>query len=321
MDVSSFLIDKDVREALKKIVEYEEMKEKEYSENEIFKGLDMKPYWTWQDVGIHWSIVQKLLLAGIVKATGGRKKEYLLASREEVKKALEESEAFEATEERKLEEIKLPDDFLDIVEGFDDLKKFIKLSLTAEKPVHILLIGPPGCAKSLILMEIERLGARFITAGTATKVGIRDVLFDETPRIFIIDEIEKIQDSKDFSAILTWMQDGRIIITRHGLTGEKRGMGLVFGACNTERGLPPELLDRFQKFYIKPYTPEQYRRIVSNYLTKRCNVNPELASYIAEKVGEYTTSVREAIRISRIAKTKEDVDELISIIQKYSKED
>lgn len=317
MDIGPFLKDKDVSEALKKIIKYEVEKEKEYATNEIYKGLILKPYWNWQDVGVHWSIIHKLLSAGIVQAFGGRKKEYLLVDREAVIKALEGGEEL-LTEVK--EEIKLPDDLFDVVEGFDDLKNFIKLSLTADEPVHVLLVGPPGCAKSLILMEIERLGARFITAGTATKVGIRDVLFDETPQILIIDEIEKIQDSKDFSAILTWMQDGRIIITKHGLMGEKRGKGWVFGACNSTRGLPPELLDRFQVFHIKPYTPEQYRKIVSNYLSKRCGVEPELASYIAEKVGEYSSSVREAIRISRLSKNKDDVDTLVSIVKKYSKE-
>lgn len=318
MDISPFLKDKEVKETLKKIVEYEEKTEEEYRTNEVYKGLDMKPYWTWQDVGVHWSIIHKLLTAGVVQAFGGRKKEYLLVNKESVKKALEEEE--EEPIEKEVEEINFPDDLFDVVEGFDKLKKFIKLSLTANEPVHCLLVGPPGCAKSLFLMEIERLGARFITAGTATKVGIRDVLFEETPRILIIDEIEKIQDSKDFSAILTWMQDGRIIITKHGLMGEKRGQGWIFGACNSLRGLPPELIDRFQVFHIKPYTPEQYRRVVSNYLSKRCGVEVELASYIAERVGEYSTSVREAIRISRLAKTKEDVDELISIVKEYSKE-
>jgi hypothetical protein len=49
-------------------------------------------------------------------------------------------------------------------------------------------------------------------------------------------------------------------------------------------------------------------------------IEPELASYVAEKVGEYTVSVREAVRIARLCKTKEDVDRVISIVKKYSRQ-
>nr|MDO8081718.1 hypothetical protein [Candidatus Freyarchaeota archaeon] len=48
----------------------------------------MKRYWGWQNVGVHWSIVQRLLVADIVRAYGGRRKEYLLVDRDAVKKAL-----------------------------------------------------------------------------------------------------------------------------------------------------------------------------------------------------------------------------------------
>nr|MDO8081719.1 AAA family ATPase [Candidatus Freyarchaeota archaeon] len=204
-----------------------------------------------------------------------------------------------------------------MIEGFDDIKEFIRRSLNAEEPVHVLLVGAPGTAKTLFLMEIERLGGRFITAGTSTRVGIRDVLFDETPRILIVDEVEKVSDQKDLSALLTWMESGRIIVTKHGMQGEKRGKVWVFGACNSDEKLSPELKDRFQVFYIKSYTEEQFRRIVANYLSKRMKVRRDLAAYIAERVGEYTTSVREAVRVARISKSKKDVDSNISIIKKY----
>jgi len=42
-----------------------------------------------------------------------------------------------------------------------------------------------------------------------------------------------------------------------------------------------------------------------------------LARYIAEKVQEYSVSVREAIRISRVAKTRDEADKVIRIVKKY----
>ena len=34
------------------------------------------------------------------------------------------------------------DDFFDYIIGYHDVKKFLRMSINAEEPVHILLIGP-----------------------------------------------------------------------------------------------------------------------------------------------------------------------------------
>ena len=277
--------------------------------------------WEWHDVGVQPHILNKLVLLGVIKVTYKSRAHtyYRLVDRDAMKNFLEryargEYERTDTYNRR----THLPEDLFDCIEGYDDIKKFIKLSLMSDEPVHILLVGPPGTGKTLFLMELERLpDTRFITAGTATKAGIRDIIFEELPRILIIDELDKINDPKDLSALLTWMESGRIIITKHRMRMERRGKGWVFGACNTIRNLPHELLDRFQIFHIKPYTKEQYIRVVTNYLTKRMSKPKELAEYIARRTAEYTNSVREAIRIARLAKTKSDVDELIAIIKKY----
>lgn len=321
LKILEIIKDPEIREALKKIVDYEEKRLEEYRTNPVYQGMEnLEPWWEWQDVAVHWKIIHKLVLNEVVDVLGGRRKWYKLKNRELIKKALQEYNEY-----RKLQEeihikktVEIPKDLFDVIEGYDDLKYYIKLSLTADEPVHILLVGPPGTAKTLFLMELERLeGSYFITAGTATKVGIRDIIYEELPRYLIIDEIDKIQDPKDLSALLTWMENGRIIITKHGFHDERRGKGWVFAACNVTRGLPPELLDRFQIFNIKPYTKEQFINVVTNYLRKRMDIKDELAEYIARKTSEYTLSVREAIRIARLCKTRDEVDKIINIIHKY----
>ena len=317
MSLESLLADPEVRETLKRIIQYEEEQEQKFKTDPIYQGLEMKPYWGLLDIPADWHIVKKLMFAGIVERPA--KKWYILKDRESAKKALEEYERkMEERQQKAVETTReLPEDLFDVIEGYDDLKEFIKMSLRADEPLHILLAGPPGTAKSLFLMEIERLGARFITAGTSTKVGIRDIIYDELPRILIIDEIDKIADTNDLSALLTWMEHGRIIVTKHGLKDERRGKGWVFAAANTLRRLAPELIDRFEVFHIQPYTKEQFIRVVTGYLTKRKGVPEDLARYIAEKVQEYSISVREAIRVSRVAKTKDEVDKVIKIIKRY----
>ena len=317
MSLESLLVDPEIRETLRRIIEYEEEQERKFKADPAFQGLDMKPYWSLMDIPAEWHIVKKLMFAGLVERPA--KKWYILKDRESARKALEEYERKMKERQQKAAEVtqELPEDLFDVIEGYEDIKEFIKMSLRADEPVHVLLVGSPGTAKSLFLMEIERLGARFITAGTSTKVGIRDIIYDELPRILIIDEIDKIADPNDLSTLLTWMEHGRIIITKHGLKDERQGKGWVFAAANTLKRLPPELIDRFEVFHIQPYTKEQFIRVVTGYLTKRKGVPEDLARYIAEKVQEYSVSVREAIRISRVAKTKDEVDKIVEIIKKY----
>lgn len=319
-DIRNFLseADEDDIESLKRIIEYEDKEQKEIDRDPDLRGC--KPWWTLSDVLVDWHFVKKLRLKNIVIAEGGRRKSYYLADRNKVKKALKELGRKRKTAEKKRnfnEKIEIPKDLFDVVEGFDELKEFIIDSLKADGPVHILLVGSPGTAKSLILSEIEKLGAVYVTAGTATKVGIRDILFERLPRILIVDELDKVSDPRDIDTLLTWMQDGRVIITKHKQHEERQGKGWVFGAANSLRGISSALRDRFQVFHIKPYEPDQYKRVVTNYLVKREGVKRELAKYIAERTAEYTNSVREAIRIARIAKTKKKVDKIIATIQKF----
>ncbi len=49
----------------------------------------------------------------------------------------------------------LPDDTFEDIIGHDDIKELLTATLLAEKPVHVLLAGPPALAKSLFLWDIE----------------------------------------------------------------------------------------------------------------------------------------------------------------------
>ena len=300
-------------EALKKIIAYEEKKIEEYQKNPLYEGLSPKPWWNWKEIGIGWKIIQELLLKGYLKTLG--RNYYLLKDRERIKKEIEEIEKMEEIE--KNYRCEPPPDLFDIIEGYEDLKKFILLSLKANEPVHVLLVGPPATGKSLILQEIERLGGYYVTMGTTSKVGLRDIIYEETPRYLIIDEIDKLNNRKDIASLLTWMESGKIIITIHGKKVIKQGKGWVFASANTLHGLPQELIDRFQVFYLKPYSQEQFKRVVIKYLVKRMKKDEEIAEYIANKVLSYSNSVREAIRIARLANSKEEVDEVLKIINAY----
>ena len=50
----------------------------------------------------------------------------------------------------------LPEDLFDDIIGHEEVKELLCASLLAEKPVHVLLAGPPALAKTLFLWDIER---------------------------------------------------------------------------------------------------------------------------------------------------------------------
>lgn len=41
--------------------------------------------------------------------------------------------------------------------GHTDIKKILNNAIHSKKPVHILLVGPPGTAKTMFLLDINRL--------------------------------------------------------------------------------------------------------------------------------------------------------------------
>jgi hypothetical protein len=81
----------------------------------------------------------------------------------------------------------------DDIYGFQDVKDLFEMAMHAEKPVHLLLCGPPASAKSLFMRALTKLERSYYAVGSSsTKSGIFDYLFEYRPRYFIIDELEKM---------------------------------------------------------------------------------------------------------------------------------
>jgi len=166
-------------------------------------------------------------------------------------------------------------------------------------------------------------GSHLILAGTSTKAGIRDVIAEYSPRLLLIDELDKINDPKDLSVLLSWMEHQRIVITmrdRYEMVKCKYVDGCkVIAACNNDRYIPPELKSRFLIIRIKPYTEEEFLAIVKHVLTKREGKDPELAEYIGKKVLTvlHSRDPRDAVKVARLANSKEEVDEVIEMLRTY----
>lgn len=53
-------------------------------------------------------------------------------------------------------------------------------------------------------------------------------------------------------------------------------------------------------------------------LAEREKVDPALASYISEKAWEVSRDVREAVRIGKICRSREEVEQDVRLIRKYA---
>jgi len=192
--------------------------------------------------------------------------------------------------------------FGDII-GHDDVKELLRACLLAEKPVHVLLAGPPALAKSLFLWDIERIvGERAIwLVGSATsKAGLWDIVADRQPQILLIDELDKM-NAADTAALLSMMEGGRMVRAKRGRELNLHNQLTVVAASNRLRLLSPELKSRFAIRTLSAYSWEDFLTVVRGVLASRENLSPEVAEEIARQLDGRTQDVRDAIRVARLA--------------------
>jgi len=212
----------------------------------------------------------------------------------------------------------IPDDFLDSIVGYDDIKRLIKQTILSDRPVHLLFEGPPATAKSLILLECERLdGAKYAIGGSSTKVGLSDYIMEYAPKYLLIDEIDKM-NMRDTSVLLSVMETGRLSIVKHDKIYEATIPLKVIAAANRCDAMPSELLSRFFRIKLPSYSTEKLIEVMRNVLIKRERVDPAFADEIAQMcVKNDLKDPRDAIRVARLAKTVDDAKTVIDTVKRY----
>lgn len=192
--------------------------------------------------------------------------------------------------------------FMDII-GHDDVKELLKACLLAEKPVHVLLAGPPALAKSLFLWDIEQAaGERAIwLVGSATsKAGLWDIVADRQPQILLIDELDKM-NAVDTAALLSMMEGGRLVRAKRGRELNLSNQLRVVAASNRLSLLSPELRSRFAIRKLTAYSRSDYLTVVRGVLVRREGLEQEMADEVARRLDGISQDVRDAIRVARLA--------------------
>lgn len=188
-----------------------------------------------------------------------------------------------------------PDASMDAVGGLSNLKQYLRLRVTAFSPEAqeyglpaprgVLLVGVPGCGKSLcakalaaewqkplLRLDAGRLFGSLVGESEANTRRALEVAEAVAPAVLWLDEVEKglagVQSSgrtdsgvtaRVFGQFLTWLQ-------------EKKAPVFVVATANAVDQLPPEFLrkGRFDEiFFVDLPTPEERADIFAVQLRKR----------------------------------------------------
>jgi len=210
-------------------------------------------------------------------------------------------------------------DLFDSIVGYADIKKLFQLSFGSQRPIHILLVGPPASAKTLFMLGCMKLDRSYFTLGThSTKSGMVDYLFEKRPRYLIIDEIEHMS-IRDQTALLSLMETGIIAETKHMKTRNTQLKTWVFATSNQTNHMLTPLLSRFMVLHFKQYKYENFLDISIHMLAQE-GITKDVANEVAAQVWHKMKSkdIRDCIKIAHLAKTKNDVNWIVETLLKYN---
>lgn len=261
--------------------------------------------WRWQDVRIWPATVNKLMMKSLVKLIYKSRSSanYLLT---EEGRALAEVEVPEGATilGAKVEHVLDLSGLFSDITGYEEIKELLRESLQLDKPIHVLLSGPPSLAKTMFLWDIEQAygDLAMLLLGSATShAGLWDMVAERKPKVILVDELDKMS-LVDMSALLSIMQTGRIIRAKVGRKLDEKVDCAVVAAANKLGRLPAELLSRFAKCQLTEYSAVEYKYVVATVLTTHEGTSQEDAYEIAMKLVGRTHDVRDAIRAARLAK-------------------
>ncbi|MDD4986015.1 MAG: hypothetical protein PHQ43_09540 [Dehalococcoidales bacterium] len=275
--------------------------------------------WCWRQVRVWPSMLNKLVIEGCLEVTFSSNS-YTGYRLTEKGKVLASEVIIPEPEKLPAKTLEVPQDIFEPIEGYQDIKDLALNVLKADKPVHVLFTGVPSSAKTMFLMEMANIeGAVYILGSQATKAGIADTLFDIQPLLLLVDEIDRI-GTKDIAILLSLAETGIVTETKYGRRRETKLSTKIFAACNS-LNMPRELISRFLVLHFKPYAIEEFIRVATSILVKRERLDHDLALYITQRTWQLFPKYpdpRQAVRVARLARTREDVERLLDIMLRYA---
>ena len=211
--------------------------------------------------------------------------------------------------------IKYEGTYFKLVEGLDDIKYVLEHSIRRQYDtrvtgrdlrIHVLLVGPPGVSKSLLLLEaakeIPEDRRVFVLGSQVSKAGLRDRLLSNPNIDFVfIDELDKME-KENYDVLLSLMETGRIAVLKHGIQKDEKVMATVIATANYLEKIPVELLDRFLLLCLDSYDSQDFVKVATRILVERGKLGREQAEEIARLCWEQGyRSIRDVVRVANFA--------------------
>ncbi len=209
-------------------------------------------------------------------------------------------------------------DFGDIV-GYEDVKELVCETVRLGARVHYLFLGPPGSAKTLFLLAIEELaGSSYVLGSRMSRSGLAGFLMDERPRFLLVDEVDKLP-ARDLAPLLSLCESGRVVEVLNRRRREETMDTVVFGAANSLKRLPGELLSRFQVLEFQAYGRSEFVEVCKRVLVRREGLSLLEAGQVAVRVMTELGSrdIRVAVRVARLARTEMGIDGVVEVFRNY----
>ena len=203
-----------------------------------------------------------------------------------------------------------------MVEGLDDIKVVLERSMKLQREtglsgndyrVHILLAGPPGIAKTMLLLsaekEIPQERRIFLLGSQVSKAGLRNKLLEAGDRIefILIDELDKMGRT-DYDVLLSVMQTGRISVLKASLEADASCMATVLATANYLEKIPAEVLDRFMILYLPQYDSADFSKVAVKILRDN-GFDEQPARELAEMMWKMGfRSARDVLRVARYSR-------------------
>jgi MoxR-like ATPase len=210
-----------------------------------------------------------------------------------------------------------------------NFKRTFLRSLYSQDPVNILLVGPPGQAKTPFLKcVLEAYGstkAYFTVGGNASKSGMIDVLFDMGPKYLLYDEIEHLKPEYQIM-LLSLMETGIVTQAMHKKLRQTKLKTWVFATSNGTKKLSEPLLSRFRVMYLDEYDFSQFYEISIKKL-----ISEGLSEYAADEITKSVweqlpnPNIRNCVQIGRLVKNEKNIQmaiaEEIQNFKEYGKQE
>jgi DNA polymerase III delta prime subunit len=213
------------------------------------------------------------------------------------------------------------DGLFDDVVGYDDAKWLLKKAISSDETVNILLVGPPGCGKTVFLRCIAKLeGAKFISGKKTSSAGFTDEMFDSKPRFMCVDELDDM-DNDDQQVMSDYTEEGRLVETKGN---DKRRELIIntktFAAANEIENIIPQIDNRFTDLHFEPYNLEEFKEVCVNILPDDYDQSEQHSEEIAEAVWDIDgfANVRKAEDVASLS-DGEDPKRVVSVLENYSR--